>query len=398
MFALRMPAGLSALRIMSVVVFTLFCYVDIGMPMAVIPVFVHTKLGFPATLAGLAVSLQYIATFFVRSSTGKMVDTRGPKTSVVRGLWCCLVAGVLMMLSGFVAHLPYVSFTLLMLSRVSLGIGESMVSIGVMIWNMERAGPARTAQVISWNGICSYGGIALGAPIGAMMATLPGLLGGVTAIGFVSALIGGAGLVMCTRFEAIVRVVSSAPAIPFRKVLWRVLPYGMVLALGSLGFGAVSSTLALYYAAHSWNSAAAALSMFGGVFVLVRLLFSRQINIRGGAKVALVSMIVETVGLTALWLSNTSFLATVSTGLTGAGLSLVFPALGVNAVARVGPENRGAALGAFSVFFDLALGLSGPLLGLIIQAFGYSPLFAVCAVACAVGVGILLVLRPRSKV
>jgi len=326
-----------------------------------------------------------------------MVDTKGPKTSVVMGLYGCVISGVLTMLAGLVAHLPYLSLGLLLLSRVALGVAESLISIGVMIWNIERAGPARTAQVISWNGICSYGGIALGAPLGAMMALLPGMFGGVTVIGLVSAVIGGVGLVLCGRFAPIVRVVSPTAPIPFRKVLWRVLPYGTVLALGSLGFGAVSSTLSLYYVAHRWDGAAAALSVFGGVFVLVRLVFSRQINIRGGGQVALISMIVETCGLTALWLSNSPFMADVSTGLTGAGLSLVFPALGVDAVARVGPENRGAALGAFAVFFDVALGISGPLLGLIIQAFGYAPLFAVCAVACGIGVVMLGLLRARGR-
>ena len=42
--------------------------------------------------------------------------------------------------------------------------------------------------------------------------------------------------------------------------------------------------------------------------------------------------------------------------LAAAGFALVFPALGVVAVGRVDTANRGAALGAFSLFADLPLG------------------------------------------
>ncbi|MBS4074963.1 MFS transporter [Ameyamaea chiangmaiensis] len=380
---------------MSVVVFTLMSNIVIGLPMAVIPIFVHSRLGFSTILAGFAVSLQYLATFAVRSWTGRMVDRTGAKQSVLAGLVATVLSGVLTTISGLVQHIPWLSLATLLGSRLLLGLAESLISIGVMVWNIERAGPARTAQVISWNGICSYGGIALGAPLGAVMALLPGLMGGVTTLGMVSVLVGLVGLGLCRGFPPVVRVAEPAPPIPFARVLLRVLPYGTVLALGSLGFGAISSCLALYYTAHNWNGAAAALSIFGASFVAVRLVFSREINRRGGSAVALVSLTVETMGLGALWLAPTSFLAGLATGLTGAGLSLVFPALGVDAVARVGPENRGAALGAFAVFFDVALGLSGPLLGLVIQSVGYDPLFGVCAVLCAIGVAMLIVLRWR---
>jgi hypothetical protein len=49
---------------------------------------------------------------------------------------------------------------------------------------------------------------------------------------------------------------------------------------------------------------------------------------------------------------------------TGLGFSLVFPAMGVEATRRVPAAQRGQAVSNFIVFFDLSLGLGGPLLGL----------------------------------
>lgn len=63
---------------------------------------------------------------------------------------------------------------------------------------------------------------------------------------------------------------------------------------------------------------------------------------------------------------------------------------------RVGAENRGAALG-LSVFLDIAVGLSGPLLGLVIQTMGYGALFLVSALFTLAGVGVTMALKflPR---
>ncbi len=133
------------------------------------------------------------------------------------------------------------------------------------------------------------------------------------------------------------------------------------------------------------------------MFCLIRFLFARQIDRRGGLIVTLVSLLVETLGLVVLWRCHTVAGAALGAILTGAGFSLVFPAMGVLAVTRVGPENRGAALGAFSVFLDIAVGLSGPLLGLVIQTMGYGALFLVSALFTLAGVGATIVLKflPR---
>ena len=58
--------GPGARRILSFVYFTFVCYLSIGLPLAVLPPYVHYRMGYSAALAGLAVSIQYIATLASR--------------------------------------------------------------------------------------------------------------------------------------------------------------------------------------------------------------------------------------------------------------------------------------------------------------------------------------------
>ncbi|MFM0492348.1 MFS transporter, partial [Paraburkholderia graminis] len=49
----------TTLQIIPVVFFTFLCYLTIGIPLAVLPGYVHDDLGYSAVLAGAAISVQY---------------------------------------------------------------------------------------------------------------------------------------------------------------------------------------------------------------------------------------------------------------------------------------------------------------------------------------------------
>jgi predicted MFS family arabinose efflux permease len=183
--------------------------------------------------------------------------------------------------------------------------------------------------------------------------------------------------------------------LPFRQVFGRVFPYGMGLALATIGFGALSTFVALYYSSRGWDGAAATLSLFGGCFIATRLVFGNAIDRFGGHRVAIVSMALEALGLVLLWQAATPHAAFVGAALTGIGFALIFPALGVEAVSRVSTYNRGAALGAYSVCLDIAMGAIGPVGGLLADHLGYPPIFLLGAVAAVTGLALTAVLYRR---
>jgi len=377
-------------RIVSVVVFTFLCYLTIGIPLAVLPGFVHTDLGFGSVMAGAAISVQYFATLASRPLAGRTADTLGPKKTVLYGLTACGASGILLLASALAAQWHTVSLVLLVLGRLVLGFGESWVGTGSITWGIGRVGVSNNAKVISWNGIATYGALALGAPLGVAIEHALGF----ASLGFIVIALGALGYWLATRMAPV--PVVHGERMSYRSVFFRVLPHGLGLALGSAGFGSIATFITLFYAAHHWPNAALSLTVFGTLFVGARLLFANTIKTYGGFRVAIVSFAFECAGLLLLWLAPDPAFALAGAALTGFGFALVFPALGVEAVGLVPPASRGAALSAYSVFLDLSLGLTGPLAGYVAGEFGYGSVFLFAAVAAALAVALSVALYMRT--
>ena len=360
-------------RILSVIVFTFFCYLSVGLPLAVLPGFVNNQLGFSSFIAGLIISLQYFATLLSRPHSGRLADRYGPKRVVMMGLVFCGMSGVLSIIAALCSDMPLLSLALLAAGRLFLGVGESFSSTGSTLWGMNIVGPLQTARVISWNGVATYFAMAIGAPLGVLLNQWFGISGFAGLV----AIMGVAGFWMASRKAGV--SVTAGVRIPFHRVVSRVWMFGLALGFGTIGFGVISTFITLYFASRDWSGAAFALTLFSLGFVIVRLGFGRYITRFGGLKVALVSFVLECAGLLLIWQADSIWLVDLGAFLTGGGFSLVFPALGVEAVKRVQQQDQGSALGTYSAFLDLGLGLTGPVAGLLIGHWGMQSVYLAAA-------------------
>jgi MFS family permease len=381
-------------RILPYVFFTFACYLAIGVQLAILPSYVHLSLGFNTVLAGLIISIEYVATVVTRPQAGRMVDRLGAKRTVLYGLAAGGTSGVFTLLAAFCLHIPWLGLSLLVIGRLLLGASESMVGTGATLWGILSLGNEHTAIVISWNGISTYGALAVGAPLGVFLERIFGF----SSIGILVILLGFAPIAMAVRLPRV--PVSHGEKLPFHHVFGKVAPYGLGLALGSVGFGVLATFITLDFANRHWTGAAFALTLFGALFIFARLLFANAINRTGGFRVATVCLGTECLGLLLLWLTRSEALAFAGAALTGFGFSLVFPALGVEAVRHISPQDKGTALGAYGVFMDFSLMIIGPAAGAIIGGFGYPPiyLFAACSVLLALGLTQWLAARRRAAI
>ncbi|MGJ1505361.1 hypothetical protein ACR79N_20925 [Sphingobacterium siyangense] len=85
--------------------------------------------------------------------------------------------------------------------------------------------------------------------------------------------------------------------------------------------------------------------------------------------------------------------------LTGFGFSLVFPALGVEAIKRVDQSQQGSALAAYGLFIDISLGITGPLIGFVANNRGMTAIYPFSTMMVCIGfavVGNLLYQKKRE--
>src|SRR6185437_12127276 len=118
----------------------------------------------------------------------------------------------------------------------------------------------------------------------------------------------------------------------------------------------------------------------------------------GPRRVATVCAIGEAAGLLIIAAAPNLAVAIAGSLVMGVGFSLLHPSLALMVMNRTEKSAQGAALGAYTSFWDLGLAVWGPLGGAIAGVLGYQALFVVVA-CCALGSGTmaLLIAEPGGQ-
>jgi MFS family permease len=359
-----------------------FSYLTVGMPLAAIPLQVHDVLGFGNLTVGIAVGIQSLATLLTRQFAGTLCDRRGAKFGVVLGAAGAILAGAIYLAATLGTPGAYLSLAVLLAARLVSGLAESLVMTGSLAWAIGVVGAQNTGKVMVWVGIGMYAAIAFGAPIGVQLMTRQSAFGGFAAVAGGTIILS----MLATAIAAFIPPVAphGGERLSFLSVVGRIAPFGTGLALATIAFSAIGTFAALDFQSKDWGGAGFVLTGFGGAYLFTRMIFGGWPDRFGGARVAGWSLLIECAGQVMLWLAPTPAVAFTGAILTGIGFSLVFPSFGIEAVRRVPPASRGAALGAYAAFFDVGFGLAGPITGIIAGALGYPSVFAAGALGAVV--------------
>ncbi len=362
-------------------------YAAVGLPLSVLPLLVHQQLGYGAPVVGIVIGLAPLCTLLTRPAAGRLADRRGPRFSLLAGLVTTAGSGLCYGLAVILPPVP--ALAVLLAGRVLLGVGDSVFTTAANTWMVSSVGPGHAGRAMAWAGIAMNGALAVGAPLGAALGT----------VGFwaVAAAVTVAPLLaLPVAFTRPVLAAVPAPAASFLGVAGLIWAPGLGLVLASAGFGTIAAFLSLHFATMGWPGAGLALTGFGGMYIVSRLLFAGLPDRLGGIRVAVVCLVLEACGLAAIGIASSPVLAFAGTALAGLGYSLVFPSLGVEAVRRVPAESRGMALGAFLACFDLGLGAAGPVMGLVAAGSGLRAAFFAAAGCSLVSLAIVWTTRVRT--
>ena len=385
------PSAVTALLpIMSVV---LVAFLIIGMALPVLPLHVQRDLGLGSFAVGLVTGCQFLAALASRMWSGHFSDRRGTKRAVMAGLLAAVVGGLLYFLSLHFAARPNVSVAILLLGRALLGGAESFIITGGVTWGLVLAGERNAGRVIAWVGMAMFAALAVGAPLGTALYRA----GGFAAIAAATTIL---------PLVTIMLVAGLASVTPHHgvrsgllKVAGAVCMPGLGSALSSIGFGSMIAFSSLLAVERNWSPIWLLFSAFAASLVAARLLLGHIPDHLGGARVALVSVAIEAVGLALIWAAHDQILAATGAVLAGCGFALVYPALGVEAVRRAPRQSHGLAMGAYTAFLDIALGFGSPALGLVAGWAGLRAVFLAAAliVLCAAAIATRLLYASRSS-
>jgi len=374
------------------IIAALFCgYLAVGLPLPVIPLFIHDGLGFSNLIVGLVIGIQFLATVLTRAYAGRLTDHRGGKRSALQGSAVCALGGLFYLVATMPGLSPATSLAVVVLGRLSAGFGESQFVTGCVSWSIASVGPQRAGMSMSWTGIAMFAALAIGAPIGMALYQSYGLQAAMIAC-IAAPLFAGV-----VAWSEVSYITPAGQRLPFTKVVGQILREGLGLMLQGVGLSGLTAFASLYFAARNWGNAGLVMTAFGIGFIFIRVALGSLPDRMSGYRVAFWSLVVEAIGQAMIWFAPFEIAALAGALVTGVGCALVFPALSVEMLKRGPPANRGSAMGAFVAFLDIAYGISGPVAGVIAGQFGYAAVY-LFGTACVL-LGAVLVLtarRPQS--
>ncbi len=381
----------SAAALTPILAAVFIAFLVIGLAMPVLPLHVHQGLGLGTFLVGLVAGSQFAAAILSRVWAGRHADRRGAKAAVVVGLLIAGAAGLLYLVSLALARTPALAVTILLAGRALLGAAESFIITGAQSWGLAVVGVQDTGKVLAWVGSAMFAAFALGAPLGTALHARWGF----AAIALATTFLPLATLLLVAPLR---RVPSTARLqAGVMKVMAAVWVEGVASALSSIGFGAITAFSALLFVARGW-AAWPAFTTFATAFIATRIVLGHLADRFGGARIALVCALIEAAGLALIWQSPWFSLGLAGAALTGAGYALVYPGFGVEAVRSAPAQSRGVAMGAYTAFLDVALGLGTPALGLLADRFGLDTAFVAATLAAlgAAAVAAAMLYRRRA--
>jgi MFS family permease len=365
---------------------TLLCFLSIGAYAPTLPSYVEEVLdGGPGTI-GVVTGITAVAAILFRPAAGAFGDRRGRRRAAFFGAGSMALGPALLLLSHAMA--------VVLLARLAIGVGEGLLSVASMAWIIDATPEARRGRALGIYGTAIWLGLGLGPQFAAVLEDQGGfdaVWTGCVACG----LLAGA-LVACAPRAPRVELSPDTGWIP--RIPRGALAPGAVVALALCGDGVLNSFGVIHLVARGvpggagFGGAASIFTVFAVTAFAIRAVGGGLADRYGAQRCGLVATVMVAIGWAIVALASSFAAATVGTVFVGAGMALLYPAMGLLVAARVPAADRGAGLGAFMAFMDIGFGIGAVGGGIVVGASSTAVAFWLGALA-AVGAAVMLTAR-----
>ena len=341
-------------------------FLGLNMTLSVLPLFVEGDLGGTDAQVGIAVSSFGLAAACIRPIIGPLGDRHGRQRLIVSG---AIVAGL-----ATVATATATSLGMVIAFRALAGLGEAAVFVGAASAAQDLATDERRGEAASYFSLAIYSSLFLGPPLGEWISET---------FGTDTAWVLAGGLAVLAASTGI--VAPGAPAEPPPKPERRVLLHraalrpGAVLFLGLLGYTGFLAFAALHAEEVGIANTGTVFTVFALVIIFLRIFAAKLPDQLGPIRTSRISLSCGAIGLAVLAVWTEPVGVYVGAAILAVAQSFLFPALFALVVDDAPDAERSHAISTLSMFFDLAFGLGGPVIGLVSDTFDRSTAFAVSA-------------------
>ncbi len=348
----------------------LLAFIAIGAALPVLPGYVRGPLHSGDISVGFVVGAFALTSVLCRPLAGRRADVDGRRIVLVCGALAMALGGALYLLASSVASL--------ILARLAVGAGEGAVYTAGVTWAVDLAPEDRRGFALGLFGLAVWGGLSLGPVAGEVLRASVGY----DAVWTLTTVLPLLGALIAWRLpEPPPAVGTSRQPGPMALLPRAAHRPGIALALANIGYAALAGFVILHLQARHISGGASVFTAFAIAVFASRLALSRIPDRAGARRTATAAGLLEALGLALVALAHSLLAALAGALVMGIGFSMLFPALALMVVGEVGDDRRGSAMGAFTAFFDIGVGLGGPLCGATAELAGYPAVFVLSALA-----------------
>jgi len=344
------PARLLTPRFVALCVGVSIYFLGLSMTLAVLPLYVEGDLGGSSTQVGIAVSSFGLAAAAIRPLVGPIGDRRGRRILIAVG---ATTAGLATM-----ATATATTISMVVGFRALAGLGEAAMFVGAASAIQDMTPNNRRAEAASYFSLAVYGSLFIGPPLGELVSE--------TATTDAAWLLAGGLGVLAAAFSIFAPgAPSPRPPKPEKRILIHraALRPGVMLFLGLIGYTGFLTFAALHAADVGISNTGTVFSVLAAVVIVLRLVGARLPDRLGPLTTTRISLSFSFIGLTTFYAWQEPTGVYVGTALIAVGQTFLFPALFALVVDNAPDSERSHAISTQSMFFDLAFGLGGPLIG-----------------------------------
>ena len=358
-------------------------FVAIGTTVPTVPRFIDGPLSGNDVAVGVGVGSLSVTALLLRPLVGRLGDRYGRRRLILTGASLAALSYFGYLLAGSLAVL--VGFRLLG------GIAEALFFVSSAAVIVDLAPDERRGEALSLFSLALYGGIAVGPVAGEVILDQASF----DAVWVAAGALGVATLLVALRVPD-TKPEGEAPRSGSFLHGAAVLP-GSVMVLSVLSFAGFSAFVPLYTVDLGLSGARLVFLMYALIVLAIRGLGATIPDRLGHLRTARIALVATGVGMlvVAAWATPAGLY--VGTAWFAVGQALAFPAMMTMAVNRGPARERGAIVGTFTAFFDLAFGFGSVALGAVADLTGYRGMFLVAGVLSFLGVGVLVGLADRLR-